>query len=130
MGKVAKILVVVSGLLLLFYFAGLIINTPNSTLLNMLLDPSSIQTAALYTKIILVIELAVAVGAVILGFFIKYPELIAAAGLIPLVGNLMWDITAVSSKVFSVNKFFGVILFAPMMIFMCIALWEFWRGRD
>ena len=128
MGKFANYLILMSGLSLLFYFAGLIELTPNSTLLNLLLDPASFQNSDISLKAILVFEIIVG-SAIIVGF--------AAAGnielgimsviIIPLI-NLLWDFIAVFSIVSASNPVIAVLLLSPGIFLFVVSSIEWFRG--
>jgi len=130
MGKITTYLIVMSGLMLIFYFGGLIESTPNSTLLNLLLSPSDLQNTNPATRVMLAIQAVGITGAVLLGFYLSNAELIAMAGFSLYLFNLFWDFLVVYNKVASVNKVIAIFIFSPILIMYVVTIAEFWRGRD
>ncbi len=128
MGKFANYLVLMSGLTILFYFAGLINQTPNSTLLNLLLDPSSFQDTTLSLKAIIAIE-AILASAIVVGFALAGNiELGVMSGFSIFLFNLLWDFIAVFSVVSAANPVIAVILFSPGIFLFIVTILEWWRG--
>ncbi|KKN05004.1 hypothetical protein LCGC14_1091720 [marine sediment metagenome] len=128
MGKFANYLVLMSGLTILFYFAGLIDQTANSTLLNLLLDPSSFQDTTLALKAIIAIE-AILASAIVVGFAIAGNiELGVMSSFSIFLFNLLWDFTAVFSAVSAANPVIAIIFFAPGIFLFIVTILEWWRG--
>lgn len=128
MGKLTKYVIMMSGLTLLFYFTGLLNQTPNTTLLNLLLDPVSLENSTLALKGVVAIE-AIVASLIVVGF--------AAAGNVELgvmsafaifLFNLFWDFMAVVAIVSSANLVFGILLFAPLMLLFTVTILEWWRA--
>jgi len=130
MGKLTTYIIVMSGIMLLFYFGGLIDATPNSTFLNLLLSPEKIQTLTLYEKGILVLEGIGAAAIITLGILTRNIELAVMGPFAIYYFNLGWDFLAVFNKVRSVNPVIAILFFSPMMILYVITILEWWRGRD
>ncbi len=132
MGKLAIYLLVMSGLMLLFYFGGLISSTPNSALLNLLLDPESMQTLPLALKVIMVLQgIGVAAGAIFIGYVTHGKvDLIVLAPFTVYLFNLGWDFLVVYQNVAAVNKVMGILLFSPLFLLYMFTILEWWRGRD
>ena len=128
MGKFGNYLVVMSGLTLLFYFAGLLQLTPNSTLLSLLLDPSSFQNTSLALKAVIAME-AILASAIVVGFALAGNiELGVMSGFAVFLFNLLWDFIAVFSVVASVNPVIATILFSPAIFLFTVTILEWWRG--
>lgn len=125
MGKLTTFILIMSGLMLLFYFTGLI---PNNPFLNLLLSPEDMTTTEFY--ITLTTAIAVGLGAIVIGFITKNLELAAMAVFVPIMITLMWNFISVYNKMASVNKVIAIILFAPLLFMFLVTMLDWWRGRD
>lgn len=130
MGKLTTYILVMSGLMILFYFAGLLENTGSSTLLSMLLDPAGYKTSSLNTQIILVLTGIATAGIVVIGILTHNVELALMGSLAIWILNLLWDFIAVFNKVYSSNPVIAVLLFSPTLFLFGVTVVEWWRGRD
>jgi hypothetical protein len=130
MGKLKNYVLIFSGLMLLFYFTGLIPNTPTATMLNMLLDITGFANNLLYLKVIAVISMIGLAVSVVLGFLNINQELAVSTAFCIFMFNLLWDIISVVSAIASVNRVLAVLFFSPILLVYIITLFEFWRGRD
>ena len=130
MGKLTRYIFIMSGLMILFYFSGLIQSTPNSNLLNILLSPEDLQNSTLASKLIAALEVIGGIGAVIFGFISKNTELAASTIFTGYLFNLGWDFLAVVSVVASANKILALLIFSPILIVYILTAFEFWRGTD
>ncbi len=140
MGKITTYIIVMSGIMLLFYFGGLLQDctgslcegeTPNSLLLNQLLKPQDMPKLSLRDKIILAIEgIAVVAGAIAIGILTHSLESAVLAPVAVYLFNLMWDFLFVFNKVRSANPVLAVLFFSPFLIYFIVAILDWWRGRD
>lgn len=118
-----------TGIMILFYFAGLLDNTANSSLLDLVLNPENLQSSSLKTKI-------VATGAFIIGlsvlslFFTGNVELGAYAPIALYLLTLLWDFIAVVITIASVSRVIAVIIFGPIMFLFYITIAEWLGKRD
>ena len=128
MGKFGTYIVVMTGLTILFYFAGLLENTASSSLLKLLLDPAGFQLNVI-TIAAIAIFTGVAASAIVVGFFSAANlELVGMGTFTIFFASLMWDFLAVVARVNSANPVFGVIFMSPLMVIYVLALVEWWRG--
>ena len=128
MGKLTKYIIIMSGLSLLFYFTGLLEQTPNSTLLNLLLDPVSFQNSTLVSKALLAIEGIVA-ATIVVGIAIAGRiELAVISAFVVFAFNLFWDFVAVFAVVASVNPVIAILIFSPIFLLYTVTILEWWRG--
>lgn len=128
MGKFANYVVLMSGLTLLFYFMGLIENTANSFLLDLLLNPSNLQNTTLAFKVEIALE-AILATAIVVGFAIGGNiELGVMVGFTTFLFNLLWDIMAVYAAISSFNPVFAVLIFSPLLLLWLVTVLEWWRG--
>lgn len=130
MGKLTTYILMMSGLMLLFYFAGLIQNTANSTLLNLLLNPEDLANSSFKTNLFLVLEGIAIGGAIIIGLFQSNPEPPAVATFAIFIFNVFWDFSSVIAKVASTNKVAAILIFSPIMILFMVTLIEWVQKRD
>jgi len=128
MAKFANYIIIMSGFVLLFYTMGLIDNTPNSTLLNLLLDPENFQTSALSIKALLAIQ-AILATAIVVGF--------AMAGNIELgvmvsfsiaLFNMLWDFMSVIGVLSANIGPLALLVFSPLLLLFLVTMLEWWRG--
>ncbi len=131
MGKLTTYLLVMSGLMLIFHFSGLIDTgtTPNSQLLDFLLNPQDYQTSTIWLKITGVLAVITA-GAVLLSLFTSRPELAAISPLAAFLIFFFMDVMAIFAKLRETNQIMAIILFAPMMFLMLFTIVDWWRGKD
>ncbi len=128
MGKLTKYIIIMSGLVLLFYFSGLLDQTAHSTLLNLLLDPVGLQNTSWVVKAIAAIE-GIAVVGVIVGVAIAGRlELAVLAGFVAFAFNLFWDFVEVFSVIASANLVIAILFFSPILLLYVVTILEWWRG--
>mgnify|MGYP003134538530 CR=1 FL=1 len=130
MGKLTTYIIVMSGLMLLFYFTGLLDNTANSTFLDLILNPESIRTSSLDLQIALVLEGVIAT-ALVVGFAIAGNIELGVMGVFAIfLSNLLWDFLRVFDKVATSSPELAILLFSPLMLLYGLTILEWWRGRD
>lgn len=129
MGKLTTYMFIMSGLLLLAYFFGLVENTATATLLNLLLNPSSWESSVLYTKIILIVETAIIVGATVFSVTQKSDFPLIALLVVPLF-NFGWDFMSIFQKMSASNTILAVLVFSPFFLVYILTVVEWWRGFD
>lgn len=128
MVKFTRYVLVMSGLILLFYFGGLLQQTPSSTFLNLILNPSSFQETPLALKAVLAIE-GILASAIIVGFGIGGNlELGVMVSFSVFIFNSLWDFISVYQLVAAVNPVIAILLFSPALFLFVITMLEWWRG--
>ncbi len=140
MGKFATYMILMTGLMLLFYFTGLIQtvtddgvcegDTPNAKLLNILLQPDCMKEGTFGRNTILAMTGAGAVLIIAAGLFIGNVELAIMSTMAIYLFALGWDFLAVFQRVLQANKVLALLFFAPFLFFYVITILEWWRGRD
>ena len=134
MGKFYTYLGIMSGLMLLFHFMGLIETgaTPNSQLLVLLLNTENFSWGTFFTdKILLTITTGAGLLAgILVGFLSKNFELAAMVTITTWVGTIFWDFIAVYNVIATYNVVIATLLFAPPMFIFGFTLIDWWRGRD
>ncbi len=128
MGKFATYVLIMTGLVLLFYFAGLIPEEANSALLKLLLDPSSFRTSSIGLKAIISLN-AIIASAIIIGVAVTGNiELGVMTGFALFLFNTLWDFVQVYSIISSTNPIIAILLLSPILFMFSIATLEWWRG--
>lgn len=130
MGKATTYLLVMSGLMLLFYFGGLIEQSGSvtSTLLTLVVNPENLQYSFFVTSTILG---ALSLGAaIVVGVLTKDVQLAAMFTITSYLLNLGWDFLQVFGVIAGENRVIAVLIFAPLMFIYVITMVEFWRGTD
>lgn len=131
MGIARVYLITIFGLMILFYVMGLLGESPNTTILNILLQPENIpdQNSGFSLKWILVLEgIAAAVLSVSLvtsgrgDLAVKAPFAIYLA-------NLIWDIILVFQSCYSAAPLLSLLFFSPVLLYFPIAMLEWWSGQ-
>ena len=135
MGKLSTYIIVMSGLMLLFYFTGLTSGTPNSTLLDLLLAPESMPEldepeGGISKEAILVFEGVAITAAIVVGIVIGNVELALFGAFAVYFFNLGWDFLGVFNAVRAVNPVFAILIFAPILLLYVITMLEWMRGID
>ncbi len=139
MSKIVTLVVIMTGLMLLFYFTGLVQEetddgtcegqTPNSKLLNILLQPDCMKDSTVGAKTLLVIGSVAGVLIIAAAVFIPNIELAIMGSLTIYFLTLLWDFMVVFQKVWEYNRVFAVLFFGPFMFIFIITMIDWWRGR-
>ena len=128
MGKFGTYVVIMSGLMLLFYFTGITDQTGTTTLLNLLLNPEGFQETPIAIKAIAVLT-GILASAVVVGFAVAGNiELGVMVAFTTFLFNSLWDFLDVFSKVAAVNPVIAVLIFSPLLFLFVITTVEWWRG--
>ena len=130
MGKLTGYIVLMSGIMLLFYFGGVLDQTLNSTLLDMLLKPENIKMLSLSQIIILGIAAVATTATVIVGIVTGQAELAASFAVATYILSLGWDFLAVTSALYAQSGVIAILVMSPPLIAYLMTAFEFWRGRD
>ncbi len=130
MGKLTTYILVMSGLMLLFYISGLLDGTPNSVFFDLILNPENIRTSEINIQILLVLEGILALG-IVVGFAIAGNVEFGVMGVFSIfLMNLLWDFLRVFTKVYSTNPVIALVLFSPILLLYAVTILEWWRGTD
>ena len=127
-----------TGLMLLFYFGGLIQEetddgtcegqTPNSKLLNILLQPECMKDSTIGKKTILTLGSVAGVLVLAAAIFIPNFELMVMGGFAIYFLTLLWDFMVVFQKVYEVAPVLAILIFGPLMFTFIIIIIDWWRG--
>ena len=128
MGKFGTYVMVMSGLMLLFYFTGITDQTGTTTLLNLLLSPEGFQNTPISVKAVAIFT-GILASAIVVGFAIAgNVELGVMVAFTTFLFNSLWDFLSVYSKVASVNPVIAVLIFSPLLFLFVVTTIEWWRG--
>ena len=130
MGKLTIYLMIMSGLTLLFYFAGLLEDTASSILFNLLFDVQGISTNALVVGVVGIAVLIGAATTLSTVFVVVDYRTVLRAGFVVFMLNLFWDFLAVTGKVMSVNVVLGVLFLAPLALVYILTVYEFFEQME
>lgn len=130
MGKMTIYVGIMSGTLLLFYLAGLLVPDTNSLLLNMILDPTAVNNWNLTQLITFSISTLIATVIAIALLTSGKPDLVPMAGIALLVFNLGIGFLSVYSKLASIPGYeqISLLIFSPIMVMFTLTIVEWWRG--
>jgi hypothetical protein len=104
--------------------------TPNSALLDMLLNPANIWAGSLYTKIIALIAV-LGFASVIIGFFASSrSEMAIKAPVLLFLLSIGFDIVILFTQLKQVNALVATILVSPLAVVYLIAVVEWGFGHD
>lgn len=133
MGQATTFVMILTGLLLVFYIGGLIDlgSTPNSLVLSWMIQPEELRSSPLFTTVIVALQ-ALAVVGVFVGFVTgrAAPELAAMTPVAIWMFNIAWDFIEAYGKVAEQNQILAVLVFAPLLVMYLITVVDFWRGKD
>ena len=131
MGKLTTYILIMSGLMLLFYFSGLLPEgTVSNTLLSMLLNPGNLKNSPIGLDSDVLFTGVMTAGLVIGYLLYSNVELGITAIFVLAMGGFLWDFTRVYNVVYLANPVIAILLFSPVMLLFIITLIEWWRGRD
>ncbi len=139
MSKIITMTVIMTGLMLLFYFGGLVQEetddgtcegqTPNSKLLNILLQPECMKDSTIGKKTILTLGSVAGVLVLAAAIFIPNFELMVMGGFAIYFFTLLWDFFVVFQRVNEVAPVLSILLFAPLTVVFIIVIIDWWRGQ-
>lgn len=118
------------GIMLLFYFFGILSGTISSTLLDAVLNPQNLESSPLYLQVISVSTLVFAAVSALFArsekseFFYIFP-------IVTILFTFGWDFLVVYQTLAAVSEIGGVIailFFGPIMLMYVISVVEWWRG--
>ena len=129
--KLGTYILIMSGIMLLMYFGGVLETNGTTTLLNILLNPNEMPTLPISTKVLFAMEAiggtAIAVALVLAG----KPELALMSPVAIYLFDLGWGFLDVYNKIVSVNPNYypiATLLFAPLFLLFVVTVLEWWRG--
>lgn len=130
MGKSYTYLLMASGVMLLFYFMGLIQDTGTSQLLDFLLDTESFSFSGFFDKAKATLSLVAAAGIALGALFARNTELAVVGPLSVYIANLFFDFLSVFSIVKQSNPTLAYLVLSPLIVLWTLVIVELLRGRD
>ncbi len=142
MGKLTTYVIIMSGLMLLFYFGGLLptecgedglceVNTPSGKLLTLLLRPQNMRTSTVGDWIIGILTGAAIVGSLVMsGWLYERIQYAAIAAFMGFLIVVLWDFIAVFNVVRETAPVLAILLFTPFLLVFMLTVIEFMRGTD
>ena len=130
MGKLTTYILIMGGLVILFYFTGIVTDTANATFLNLLLNVENFRTSDINSTVVLAIEAIVATGILIGAVFAGRLELAARGTLAIFLLNLLWDFIKVFNTIRSTNAVLAILIFAPLLFLYFVTIVEWWGKHD
>jgi len=133
MGKFTFYIMVMSGLMLIFYFGGIADNTGTSDFLNILLNIGDIKSSQLWDLILGPFGFFTLMGGLaILSslFFRANPEQVYLIPIVTYFLSLGFDFLLIFNKVYSVNSVIAVLIFSPVFLLYIVTVVEWYRGKD
>jgi hypothetical protein len=130
MGKFATYLLVMTGIMLVFYFMGLVQNTPDAKLLDILLKPTDIENSQLTKNLIIMLGVVVTISAVALTKFFPNAELFIKRAFLIYLISLGWDFLSVVSVVYNINPVIAILIFGPTLFVYILTVAEWYFHQD
>lgn len=141
MGKMTYYVLLISGLVLLFNFAGLTTDcqedglcegkTPNSHLLTLVLKPENMQELSFGDKLFLMLEGVTAlVGGIALAVATRDASMAIVVPFTIYLANLLWDGVVVFQTMWKVSPYWALLLCSPMLVLLIVTTVEWFRGND
>lgn len=134
MAKTLTLIGIMSGIVLLFYFGGLVTDTASSVLLDLLLSPDRFQASSLIVKVIAVVGTLIGISTLLFRnnngvgldqyLMVPFIELFLSFG---------WDFLTIYQNISSVGpvaQVVAVLVFGPLMLMYVISVIEWWRGVE
>jgi len=125
-----KYVLLLSVVLLLFHFGGLIEDTPISVLINLLLNPDSLRTSNLYAIIAGALAVVATVGIIIGSLATTRTELVVKVAVVEFLIVIGWDLIAIFNKLALMNITLATLIVSPLLIVYLLTAIEWWMGRD
>lgn len=130
MGKMATYLMIMTGILLMMYYGGLI-TTPD-TLLTLILNPSSISYSMFFTEMLAAIELIGLIGIVVVAVALRNPTIIVFGAVMIFLFDLGFSFLQVFVVLTSIDPNFtplAILLFAPLLFIFGLTCIEWWGNK-
>jgi len=130
MGKLTTYLMIVTGILVLFHYSGIIGVGEGSIILDMALHPENMKQTLQDNIIVIAIGGIAGVGILIGAALTHSLELDLVAPVALFLWNLITDMLVIYNKVAMFSRPIAVIIFAVPMIILGVIILDWWRGRD
>jgi|TARA_Y100000310_G_scaffold342241_1_gene444515 hypothetical protein len=130
MGKLTNYIVLMSGLVLLFYFTGLIETSASATLLDTLLSPQSIADSPLGSKVKIAIGAIIALGGIAGGIIFNNKQIVQNGIIGFFMFSFFLDFLEVYNKLATGNEVLAILIISPLLLLYVITVYEWIDRRD
>jgi len=133
MGKLTTYLMIVTGILVLFHYSGIIGADEGSVLLSYVTNPTNLRNLDVSDIIELAIQGVVVGGIAIAAIATGNLELVMMSAVTIFFWNLLTDMLIIYNKIVLVNANYvpiAVILIAVPFLVLLMVIVDWWRGRD
>ena len=133
MGNMITYLTIVTGILLLFHYTGIIESGEGSVILDIITNPENIRNIPTSGVIELSIAGILSAGIAIAVFYGASLELLAMSTIALFFWNLLTDMLVIYNKIVAVNANYipiATILVAVPFLILLIVIVDWWRGRS
>lgn len=128
MAKMTNFLMIMTGIVILFYFFGYIENTFSSEILNIVFNPESIEVSRLILTITGFVTAAIGISIAAIKLGQIQTDFIVFAPMVAVFLSFLWDFISIITVISSFNPYIAVILFSPLIVVYLITILEWWRG--
>lgn len=137
MSRIITGILVVSVVMLLYQFAGLVPDSnPSSYVLGTigLREPQNLRSTDFYTTIFglnALVVVGVAIAAAVITRSLQLSMYVAVGGtLVSVIFYVIWDLVTVFLKLKETNEMFAVLLIAPILFVLMFSIYDWLRGTD
>ena len=124
------LLFIMYGIMMGFYFFGLVPSGSTSVFYNLLFNSGDITQSSIFSLLLSSLSI-VGVGiAIVFGYVTKNYELMAFAPIALALLNLVPDWISIFNIVAQASRVLAIMLIAPLMIAYVFVIMDYWRGRD
>lgn len=123
MSRIVPYTLIMSGMVILFYFAGI---TGSNSLLEIMLNPESMSVNQF---VALLIGALSSISGIAIGIITRNPEIAAMTTFVPYYGYLLYEFINVFIALKAINYVLSIIIVSPILLLYFITLLDWWRGR-
>lgn len=130
MGKVTIYMGIISMVLLMFHFAGLVTGTPLDSILRFLIDPQNFQNFSIVQQISTILAGVGVAGLIIGSISPQRTQWILNTSFVLLLIAIGWELIAIFNVLKQTSVMLATFIIAPMMLIYILSVFEWWNGRD
>lgn len=132
MGKLSSYIMLMSGIIIVFYALGIIENTFTSVILDLLFNPSTAETSSLFGFLtqsgtgFVALALGIVVTAIVQ---VTKNDFMIIAPIVLVLANFGYDfLVIIQTFIAATDLILGLLLFSPLVILYFFTIIEWWRG--
>lgn len=132
MGKLSTYLITMSGIIIISYAFGLLQNTFTSAILNVVFNPTSAETSALFQFLLqpgtgfIALALSIVVTAIVQ---VTKNDFMIIAPIVAVLLNFMFDFLAIFQVIAAAtHTIVATMIFSPLIVLYFFTVIEWWRG--